>query len=58
MILWPLLLYYGDEVYEWHVYAMFIGVGLAMGVLCPLMIVRYDAMLFRLQPRDRHIIYY
>lgn len=62
VIAWPLLLYYGEQPgsgpYEWQQYAMFIGVGLAMGILCPLMLVRYDSLLFRLQPQDRHIVYY
>jgi len=60
-IVWPLIMYYGGRdngmEFGWHMYAYFIGLGAAMGTLCPLMMVGYDSLLFRLQPKDREVIY-
>ena len=44
--------------FGWEAFALFIGVGLAMGLLTPIASVKYDSLLFRLEPKDRVTVYY
>ncbi|WFS69605.1 hypothetical protein CFBP4996_26630 (plasmid) [Agrobacterium leguminum] len=62
VILAPALLWYANaykgSAFGWEMFAMMIGLGLIMGVVSPVVMVKYDSLLFRLQPDDRNIIYY
>lgn len=44
--------------FGWEPFALFIGVGLAMGLLAPIASVKYDNLLFWLEPKDRVTVYY
>lgn len=44
--------------FGWEPFALFIGVGLAMGLLAPIASVKYDSLLFWLEPKDRVTLYY
>lgn len=44
--------------FGWEAFALFIGVGLAMGLLAPIVAVKYDSLLFWLEPKDRVTLYY
>lgn len=62
VMLLPALLAYGnasrDSDFGWMMFAGSIGVGLAMGLLAPIASVRYDNLLFWLEPKDRVTLYY
>lgn len=58
----PLLAYFGGypagEELDAGFYMFWIGFGLACLILSPLILVGYDALLFKLQPDDRDVIYF
>jgi len=62
MILMPLILYFGgierNIEHPFWIYVLFMGLGFCMMVGGALVTVFYDALLFKLQPEDREIIYY
>ena len=62
LIVMPALLAYANanrgSDFGWEAFALFIGVGLAMGLLSPIASVKYDSLLFRLEPKDRQTLYY
>lgn len=61
VILMPALLWYANAYkgsdFGPGMFALFIGVGLAMGLIGPVILVKYDSLLFRLQPEDRITVY-
>lgn len=62
MIVMPLLAYFGgyptDREVDAGFYVFWIGLGLGCLIICPLIVVGYDALLFKLQPNDRDVIYF
>lgn len=62
VVLMPALLFYANAYrgsdFGWQFFAVVIGVGVVMGVVAPVVMVKYDSLLFRIQPQDRQTIYY
>ncbi|WP_285295542.1 hypothetical protein [Aureimonas altamirensis] len=62
MLMAPALLAYGNAYrgsdFGWQAFVLVMGVGLVMGLVAPAVMVKYDALLFRIQPQDRQTIYY
>lgn len=62
VILMPAILAYANanrgSDFGWEAFALFIGVGLAMGILAPIVAVKYDSLLFWLEPKDRQTVYF
>lgn len=61
VVLMPALLWYANAYrgsdFGLGMFGGAIAIGLAMGLIAPVIMVKYDSLLFRLQPEDRITIY-
>lgn len=62
VILMPALLAYANASrgsnFGWEAFTLFIGLGIVTGIVSPIASVKYDSLLFWLEPKDRVTIYY
>ncbi|MBB3948427.1 hypothetical protein GGQ73_004414 [Rhizobium skierniewicense] len=61
VVLMPALLWYANAYrgsdFGFGMFGGAIAIGLTMGLIAPVIMVKYDSLLFRLQPEDRITIY-